>query len=101
MRDISVDKSTSRIFARVDGERNSLRIKGVELAAEFFEVLEKGRRVKGGLAVARLTQERGAKSSFERVIRALEQVLGERGVLVGMGEEERERREGMRAVLMG
>lgn len=99
MRNISVDKSTFRIFATV-GEKNSLRIKSVEFAVEFFEVLERGKRVRGGLSVARLTQERGAKSSFERVCKALEDVLGERemGVLVGNGERERGRREGMRRV---
>lgn len=62
-------------------------------------MLERGRRVRGGLSVGRVTQERGAKSSFERVCRALEEVLGERGVLVGLSERERGRREGMRGVL--
>ena len=95
MRDIVVDKATSRVWARVDGENNSLRIRAVEIAAEFFTVLEGGRRA--GLAVGRLVQERGAKSSFERVVGALEGVLRERGVLVGEGEAEKVR--GMRGVL--
>lgn len=92
-----MDKSSSRIFATV-GEKNSLRIKSVEFAGEFYEVLEKGRRVKGGLAVARLTQVRGAKSSFERVVKALGEVLGGRGVLVDETVEG-ERARGMKGVL--
>lgn len=58
-------------------------------------MLERGR--KANLALARFTQEKGAKSSFERVVAAMEGVLGERGLLV----ENAERARSMRAVLLG
>lgn len=51
---------------------------------------------KANLSLARFTQEKGAKSSFERVITALEKVLGARGLLV----EDEEKREDMKAVLV-
>ena len=92
MRDIVVDRDASRIWARVDG-KNSLRIPPMTMSIQLYTVLEKGRRA--GLSIARLTQERGAKSSFERVLGALEKVLGDKGCLV----EEDSRREGMKMVL--
>lgn len=94
MRDIVTDKAAGRVWAKV-GEKNSLKIRSVEIAAEVFTVLEGGQRA--GLSVCRLTQERGAKSSFERVVGALEGVLRARGVLVA--EEEGEKVRGMKAVL--
>jgi len=60
---------------------------------EFFTVLEHGR--KANLSIARFTQEKGAKSSFERVMEALERVLRDRGCVV----EERKKMSGMRSVL--
>ncbi|KAI4233441.1 MAG: hypothetical protein LQ349_004411 [Xanthoria aureola] len=92
MRDIMVDKAAGRVWARV-GERNSLHIRPVSLAIETFTVLERGR--KANLALARFTQEKGAKSSFERVVKAMERVLGERGFLV----EDAGKAKGMRSVL--
>ena len=52
----------------------------VSLAVEVFTILHHGR--KANLALARFTQERGAKSSFGRVLEALESVLMARGFLV-------------------
>ena len=94
MRDIVVDKAGFRVFARVS-KNNSLKIKEVDIAAEFFTVLEGGRRA--GLSVARISQEKGAKSSFETVFEALESLLKARGLLVG--EDEGVRLRGMTGVL--
>ncbi|KAL8670919.1 MAG: hypothetical protein Q9168_004565 [Polycauliona sp. 1 TL-2023] len=92
MRDIVVDKAAGRVWARV-GEKNSLHIRPVSLAIETFTVLERGR--KANLALARFTQEKGAKSSFERVVKTMEQILGQRGFLV----EDAGKARGMRSVL--
>lgn len=73
----------------------ALQIKPVSIAVEMFTVLHHGR--KANLSIARFTQEKGAKSSFERVIAALEKVLSSRGLLV-LDEKQRE---DMRAVLIG
>ncbi|KAL8654631.1 MAG: hypothetical protein Q9210_001388 [Variospora velana] len=94
MRDIVVDKAAGRVWCRV-GVKNSLNIRPVSLAVEIFTVLERGRKT--NMALARFTQEKGAKSSFERVVNAMEGVLGDRGLLVEDGERAR----GMRAVLLG
>ena len=58
----------------------ALHIPSLSLAAEFHTLLHRGRRA--NIAIARFTQEKGAKSSFERVVEALELVLRKRGVLV-------------------
>ena len=79
MRDIVSDKTAGLIRARVD-EENSLHIKPVEIAVEFFTVMHKGRRAR--LSIARFSQEKGAKSSFEKVIHAMEGVLRGRTMLV-------------------
>ena len=65
----------------------ALQIKPVSIAVELFTVLHQGR--KANLSIARFTQEKGAKSSFERVIAALEKVLSGRGLLV-LDEKQRE-----------
>ena len=83
MRDISITKPSdgnpTTIRARVDAE-NALHIPPMKLMAELHEVLFKGRRAR--LSIAKLVQEKGAKGSFERVGRALEDVLREKAVLV-------------------
>lgn len=58
----------------------ALSIKPVSLACELFTLLSHGR--KSNLALARFTQEKGAKSSFEKVAGTLEMVLRKKGVLV-------------------
>ncbi len=71
----------------------ALHIRPVSFAIETFTVLERGR--KANLALARFTQEKGAKSSFDRVVKTMEKVLGERGLLV----EDVGKARGMRSVL--
>lgn len=64
-------------------------MKEVAFAAEILTVLEhldRGRKV--NLAVARITQERGAASSFHKVVETLDSVLQVREVLV-MDEEKK------------
>jgi len=107
MRDVVVDKVAGRIWARVDVKNcmllsplpcsrfslfllpslhrlltppTALHIPSLSLACEFHTLLHRGRRA--NLAIARFTQEKGAKSSFERVVAALEEVLKTRGLLV-------------------
>lgn len=58
----------------------ALRIPSLSIAAEFHTLLRRGRRA--NIAIARFTQEKGAKSSFERVFEALEQILKARGLVV-------------------
>ena len=58
----------------------ALHIPSLSIAAEFHTLLHRGRRA--NIAIARFTQEKGAKSSFERVFEALEQVLKARGLVV-------------------
>ena len=107
MRDIVVDKAAGRVWARVDVKNctyprfhsdfsirppedqlsylcantySALNIPSLSLAAEFHTLLHCGRR--SNLAIARFTQERGAKSSFLRIMEALEQLLKTKGILV-------------------
>lgn len=124
IRDIVIDKDAGRIWAKV-AEKNckfvfdlrlvaffhpspsksprhdptnpntALNIKPVSLAVELFTVLHHGR--KANLSIARFTQERGAKSSFNRVMEALESVLMARGFLV----EEGGRKDAILSVLGG
>ncbi|KAI9875894.1 MAG: hypothetical protein M1830_007823 [Pleopsidium flavum] len=94
MGDVVVDKTRGRVWSRVD-EKNFLNIKPVSLATELFAVLERGRRAQ--LSIARFTQEKGAASSFHRVLDTLETVLSARGLLV----EDRVRAKKMEKVLTG
>ena len=92
MKDVVVDKTRSRVWVAIS-ENNRLGIRPVNLAVEFFTVLSYGR--KANLAVARFTQEKGAKSSFERILGALEGTLREKKALV----TEKKRWREMEAVL--
>nr|KMM66857.1 BR serine/threonine-protein kinase 1 [Coccidioides posadasii RMSCC 3488] len=76
---IRVDKQNSVIRGRV-GELNFLRLRPVEFSAELFTVLEYGRHV--SLSLIRLKQERGAASSFRKVVETLIAVLKQRKLLV-------------------
>ena len=60
--------------------RAALHIPSLSIAAEFHTLLHRGRRA--NIAIARFTQEKGAKSSFERVFEALEQIMKARGLVV-------------------
>ena len=79
MREVIMDKSAGRITAIVD-ERNSLGVKPVTLMCEVFPVAMKGRAQ--GMAIAKFSQQKGAKSSFNQAMSAMKDVLKGRGVLV-------------------
>jgi serine/threonine-protein kinase HSL1, negative regulator of Swe1 kinase len=63
-------------------------MKEVSFAIELMTVIEHGRR--SHLSIARLTQERGAASSFYKVVETLGRVLKSRGMLVS--DERKKRR---------
>ncbi|RAL65962.1 hypothetical protein DID88_005623 [Monilinia fructigena] len=89
IKDVQVDKQRNIVFGKV-GKENFLNLKEVAFAAEIltiFEHLDHGRKV--NLAVARITQERGAASSFHKVVETLDSVLQVRGVLVLDEEKKR------------
>ncbi|KAI0506149.1 hypothetical protein F5B22DRAFT_474181 [Xylaria bambusicola] len=79
IRDVEVDKARNIVFARVD-EDNYLKMKKVAFAAEIMRVIEHGKRSQ--LCIVRVTQERGAASSFLKVIEIMNSVFSERGLLV-------------------
>jgi serine/threonine-protein kinase HSL1 (negative regulator of Swe1 kinase) len=64
-----------------------LDMKEVAFAGEVMTVIEHGKR--SHLSIARFTQERGAASSFQKVVETLESVLKCRGMLLG---DERKKR---------
>jgi serine/threonine-protein kinase HSL1 (negative regulator of Swe1 kinase) len=55
-------------------------MKGVAFACEILTVVEHGKR--SHLSIARFTQEKGAASSFHKVVETLETVLRTRGMLL-------------------
>lgn len=55
-------------------------MKEVSFAGEIMTVIEHGKRSR--LSIARFTQERGAASSFNKVVETLETVVKSRGMLV-------------------
>lgn len=55
-------------------------MKEVAFACEIMTVIEHGRKFP--LSIVRLTQEKGAASSFHKVVDTLETVLKSRGMLV-------------------
>ncbi|OAQ96847.1 hypothetical protein LLEC1_03716 [Akanthomyces lecanii] len=79
IRDIQVDKQRNIIFARV-AAKNYLNIKEVAIAAEVVTVIEHGKRQP--LSIVRFTQERGAASSFHRVVDTLRIVFDDRNLVV-------------------
>ncbi|KAI0975822.1 hypothetical protein F4678DRAFT_418654 [Xylaria arbuscula] len=103
IRDVEVDKERNIVFARV-GESNcklfpvlpqtmtlqgsselirhlpDLNMKQVAFAAEIMTVIEHGKR--GHLCIVRVTQERGAASSFHKVVDTMNSVFSNRGLLV-------------------
>ena len=60
--------------------RTDLQLKPVHFHAHLYSVLEHGR--KANLSIMKFTQEKGAASSFYKVVDTLEAVLRERGLLV-------------------
>ncbi|KAL7817270.1 hypothetical protein V8C26DRAFT_428535 [Trichoderma gracile] len=79
MTDIQVDKERNIIFARV-GTENCLNLKPVAFAAEVMTVIEHGK--KQPLSIIRFTQERGAASSFHRVVDTMRIVFTDRNLVV-------------------
>ncbi|KAI9788844.1 MAG: hypothetical protein M1816_006508 [Peltula sp. TS41687] len=82
LKDIMVNKQRNMISGRVDVQ-NFLHIKPVTFTCTFHTVLEKGRpRTASPLSIARFRQEKGAASSFLKVVQTLENYLTRRDVLV-------------------
>ncbi|RDW80079.1 hypothetical protein BP6252_04717 [Coleophoma cylindrospora] len=79
IRDIQVDKERNIIFGKV-GPKNYFDMKEVSFACKIMTVIEHGKR--SHLSIAQFTQERGAASSFQKVVETLETVLQTRGLLV-------------------
>ena len=57
-----------------------LRLREVEFIAEFFTVLEHGRQA--NLSLVRFKQERGAASSFNKVVDTVYMMMKNRGLVV-------------------
>lgn len=101
IRDIEVDKERNIVFARV-GKKNCehyhilekyviqssnplifvavLNIKEVRFAVEIITVIEHGKR--NHLSIVRFTQERGAASSFHKVVETMNGIFRDRSLLV-------------------
>ncbi|KAG6367284.1 hypothetical protein INS49_001471 [Diaporthe citri] len=79
IRDVEVDKERNIVFARV-GKKNFLNIKEVHFAVEIITVIEHGKR--NHLSIVRFTQEKGAASSFHKVVDTMHSVFTSRGLLV-------------------
>ncbi|CAG8009178.1 unnamed protein product [Penicillium olsonii] len=79
MEDVYLDKTNSIVHGRV-GEANVLSLREVEFTAEFYTVLEHGRQA--NLSLVRFKQERGAASSFNKVVETVHTTLQRRGIVV-------------------
>ncbi|KAF4967404.1 hypothetical protein FSARC_5044 [Fusarium sarcochroum] len=79
IRNIQVDKQRNIVFARV-ADKNFLNLKEVSFAAEVMTVIEHGK--KQPLSIIRFTQERGAASSFHRVVDTMNMIFEARGLIV-------------------
>ncbi|KAI1080255.1 hypothetical protein F5B20DRAFT_589687 [Whalleya microplaca] len=79
IRDIVVDKERNLVFARV-AKKNHLHLKESAFAAEIMTVIEHGRR--NQLSIVRFTQERGAASTFNKVLDTMNEVFSARGLLI-------------------
>lgn len=100
IRDVEIDKERNIIFARVGAKnceyipyfsllraaiadrcgRTDLNLREVSFAVELMTVIEHGRR--NQLSIARFTQEKGAASSFHRVVDAINSAFTTRALLV-------------------
>ncbi|RDA85457.1 hypothetical protein CP532_1027 [Ophiocordyceps camponoti-leonardi (nom. inval.)] len=79
IRGVQVDKQRNIVFARL-GAKNYLDLKEVEFAAEIMTVIEHGK--KQPLSIVRFTQERGAASSFHRIVETIRVMFDSRGIIV-------------------
>lgn len=96
LKDIVIDESGTTFFGRVDAS-NYLLLKPVDFAGEFFAVRDHIRR--GDLCAVRMTQERGAASSFFKVVETLEGLLKERRFTVDKARKRRMEKELVRSGL--
>ncbi|KAF3769394.1 hypothetical protein M406DRAFT_44514 [Cryphonectria parasitica EP155] len=85
MRDVEVDKDRNIVFARVGKKNSVLHIKEVHFAVEIITVIEHGRR--NHLSIIRFTQEKGAASSFHKVVDTMNSVFSSRNILVQDGRK--------------
>ncbi|POR32574.1 Putative serine/threonine-protein kinase HSL1 [Tolypocladium paradoxum] len=76
---IQIDKQRNIVFARL-AAKNYLNVKEVEFAAEVMTVIEHGK--KQPLSIVRFTQERGAASSFHRVVDTMRAMFDSRHLVV-------------------
>ncbi|KAF7717907.1 Uncharacterized protein PECH_002693 [Penicillium ucsense] len=79
MENVSLDKNNSVVRGRV-GAVNFLRLREVELVAEFFTIRENDQPA--NLSLVRFKQERGAASSFNKVVDTVEMMMKSRGLVV-------------------
>ncbi|KAJ5595539.1 uncharacterized protein N7459_001747 [Penicillium hispanicum] len=79
MENVYMDKNNSIVHGQL-GELNFLRLREVEFTAEFFTVLEHGRQA--NLSLIRFKQERGAASSFNKVVDTVYLMLKQRDLIV-------------------
>ncbi|KKK12033.1 hypothetical protein P175DRAFT_0442907 [Aspergillus ochraceoroseus IBT 24754] len=79
VQDIHLDKPNSIIYGKI-GESNFLHLRPVEFSADFYTVIEDGRQA--NLSIVRFKQERGAASSFHKVVDTLYMAMKQRGLLV-------------------
>ncbi|KAF4766442.1 hypothetical protein HAV15_010539 [Penicillium sp. str.  len=79
MEDVYLDKTNSVVHGRVS-EANFLHLREVEFTAEFYTVLEHGHQA--NLSLVRFKQERGAASSFNKVVETVQSTLMRRGMVV-------------------
>ncbi|KAK0615794.1 hypothetical protein B0T17DRAFT_496622 [Bombardia bombarda] len=79
IKNVEVDKERNIVFARV-GAKNYLNLKEVSFAVELMTVIEHGKR--NQLAIARFTQEKGAASSFHKVVDEMNSQFSSRALLV-------------------
>ncbi|KAH8171826.1 protein kinase domain-containing protein [Sarocladium implicatum] len=79
IRDVTIDKQRNIVSARV-APKNYLNLKEVEFVAEIMAVIEHGK--KQPLSIIRFTQERGAASSFHRVVETMKTVFENRNLAV-------------------
>ncbi|EKV10059.1 Serine/threonine protein kinase (Kcc4), putative [Penicillium digitatum] len=79
MEDVYLDKTNSIVHGRVS-EANFLHLREVEFTAEFYTVLEHG--LQANLSLVRFKQERGAASSFNKVVETVQSTLMRRGMVV-------------------
>ncbi|KAJ5166152.1 uncharacterized protein N7482_004933 [Penicillium canariense] len=79
MENVYVDKSNNIVHGQVS-EANFLRLREVEFTAEFYTVLEHGRQA--NISLVQFKQERGAASSFNKVVDTVHMMLKTRGLVV-------------------